>query len=167
MDSIFKLFNLKSEDVNSLLISTGACIAGSSVLASLTNSFQPNDIDIWLNDSVNSTNSIKIKQFLDLNNYEPICSKNSYYYTKYTVENFFNYEINKNIQIIYVKNDIRTIVSEFDLTICSVYYDGLNTNALYMDDINSRIMKVKNTWSAHKLESRIKKYSERGFTLVE
>jgi len=143
-------FNITDvESFRSLLTKTGGVVAGSSVLASKTGTFTPNDLDIWVqyafpNNGVNYTslygeNTLYMKSLDDdrINIYDRELLKLGYkgvpvsftardyesYKTIETIRQYAN-DNGKVIQVIFTRIPPIPNIDTFDFDICQFYWNA-------------------------------------------
>ena len=160
------------------LIETNAVIAGGSVLAAYTYTNNIKDLDIY----VNKKNAIKLRENLAKLKYN-FASYNiqSQYDQSFFIKNnilarftlMMHYKLPTiDIMIVPDNIDVRQVVTNFDLTFCEIWYDGINVYASNPKDFIEKKGTLKSDYLENLLLNfnkftinRIKKYIRKGFTI--
>jgi hypothetical protein len=175
---------LKSADnfnkLKTLLIETGAVIAGGSVLNAVTNYFI-NDIDVYVpcKNSIAFNNRIKEMIFpTEQSKRRGLCilTEASKYCRSFLrrngirrIHSFQTYrsEIIFDVMSVRNKRAITDVVTNFDLTCCQVWYDGTNIRASHPDHIRDKVGYLQGDYvplyinGNHFLRKRVQKYARR------
>lgn len=137
----------------------GACIAGSYVLESITNSFNANDINIWT--TAAGLAPIKAVLGIEFARAEPITAE--------FTDVHFSDRAGRTIRIIVVK-DVEDAIASFDFHCLKISWDGHILRKHHPDaftDADSRILTVTDVKDIKRLyETRLPKYYDRGFALA-
>lgn len=188
-----KLIPLINKDINSLLLPCHAIIAGGSLL-SLYNDETPKDVDIYVN--INNFQTL-LRQLRKINYH--YCNVWSYVVPPYDDSFFKQNNIlgrfvffpdkymdkiftskylptlkRPILDVIIVRRDVSlvSVVSNFDLTFCQIWYDGKTINATDPDDVVNKTGRLNDVYK-QKLYSgnqftirRLLKYIEKGFQIT-
>ena len=162
-------------------------LAGSSVLAALTGTFEPNDLDIWLRledtskllceedkHAAEKTNGLRLNtlhRFLLESEYQrDYRSRDAIAYMEmdhliHRIHNYTN-KAGKKIQLISTKQRLSTVLNDFDLNICCCWWQGRSIYARHPMALLRREFELyserQSKLTVHRL-GRIDKYIGRGF----
>ena len=159
------------------LIKNEALLAGGSVL-SVFSDLPINDLDIY----VNEKNAMTIyKDLLDIGYYkvENLCLAPPYdqsFFKKNHILSRFRLLIDNYIPIdlMIIKDEIKlvSVVTNFDLSFCEIWFDGQNVYAVDPEGIKNKEGRLKPEYNEALFKyfnkfiiNRIKKYGERGFKI--
>ena len=174
-----EIFNV----LNEALISENAYIAGGSVLSCYTNpQFHTDDLDIYVNQRNFNNLIIKLNNYYhfllgdDINLAPPydgsFFKKNN---ILFRIRGVSEKRINiKYIDIMVIPDEINItdVLSNFDLTICEIWYNGRTINGTSLADIKNKVGYLRKEYNDSLFKhlntfiiKRIKKYRERGFKI--
>ena len=183
-DTVYGVFGDKFGDFNAALISAEALVAGGSVLAPYTagssNSLHISDIDIYIHASKAEefVEVLKTKLeyvFRELGNYTAPAYDQSFFRRNNIVARF-RLESKKytyiDIMIIPDNITLLSVVTNFDLTFCEIWYDGKSVKASDPAGILAKTGMLKKDYVENLLVylnhftiKRLEKYVKKGFTI--
>ena len=178
-DTIITNFNKidNSQEIKKMLIESKSVISGGSLL-SLYNNEPFNDIDLY----VNVNNLSIVLHHLSKMMYSPLnkCQYISSSYCKsFFKENgiigrfpFTNGKYSIDVIVISEVKNIISVVSNFDLTFCEIWYDGKNIEATDFEGIVNKVGTIKESYKRKLIHDlnyytyiRIMKYTEKGYDI--
>jgi hypothetical protein len=172
-----EIFNV----LNDALITEKAYIAGGSILSCYSNiTFKTEDLDIYVNQS-NFNNFIiklsKVYTFTRHNHLAPPYDKSFFKKNNilFRIRGLSNTRIKIpaiDIMVIPDEINILDVLSNFDLTICEIWYNGKTVNGTNLTDIQNKVGYLRKEYNDSLFKhlnsfiiNRIKKYRERGFKI--
>lgn len=169
-DIILKKHGINSEDLNSLILKTGAFIAGgfiTNVLSPFRHNQSSNDIDIYLPKNSNHDLNLYLFSFyFNVLGYVLTHDTIGTYSDISSIENVMSYTTNKSeylpINLIIINETMDDLLKQFDLTCCMKSFDG--KDFYYIDD-NSYVTKIVKVTPY--TVGRIVKYISRGFHIED
>lgn len=183
----FKISQKSVDNLSNILKNNKAVIAGGSVLRSQTNikkdKKNKQDYDIYVNvknsynlwDQLNTLLTkydYKIGNVFTLPPYDESFFRQNHIYGRILCNSASNSR--PDIDIILVENDtpIIQVVTNFDLTVCEIWYDGISINTSDLEGIMTKKSKLRPAYTKKLLETfnpfllkRILKYKKRGFSI--
>ena len=168
--------NIDTTTLKKLLIDNNAIIAGGSVLASVIDG-TINDLDIYVNlknaqNFYNGLYKTGLAQYDYSNHLAPPYDKS--FLIKNNILSRFNTNLGIISDIMIVSDDVlvESVVENFDLSFCKIWYNGTDILTKHYQDILNRKGTLGNDYLEAYLRGntftarRMKKYSKRGFTIV-
>ena len=175
-------YNINFSEFKKIIIEVGALITGSFSLAGFLQQegidvgYEPNDMDIF----VSHIELDKLFSFIETYGYKKFEQNIDEYESFNEVDNYccvhgidhivsFRDENDKKIQVIVVKSDnIKEYVSKnFDLSVCISWWNVKeDTFETLVPELTKKKEMYMNTPLTKKLLTRIEKYKQRGFTIV-
>jgi len=182
ISKISNYLNLQNlEEFQNLLKDNKAIVAGGSVLSSYFSNGIINNVHIYINEK----NSVSFwKQFIkifnehfQINSSQP---KKDYddnvFFKKNIIKGRFSVKFTDKILYFIIVNDEiepESVISNFDLTFCEIWFDGTGVYANYPDDIRNKKCTLKDEYVKILIENdntflkeRIKNYEEKGFEVI-
>lgn len=172
--------------LNRVLTKTQSYIAGGFIVKSLTNYYSfrhvKQDIDIY----VNQKNVAELLRFfvenglfyVSSNNVAPVYDQSffrkNHISTRFFLSSFDNYKYNYTIDVMVIPDefDIKSVITNFDLTFCEVWWDGKEVGGTNIDDTINKTGILRKDYEKALIEdgnmfilNRISKYNKRGFTI--
>jgi hypothetical protein len=195
MESFLQSYHLPFEEFRTLVTDNNALVAGSAALAlylqqeGIDPGFEPNDLDIWVEDThdtwyasgrVNQlANSTKCTLFLVKHGYDLTTKFDStinehYYSTMTNIKHIFHF-INrhgKKVQLICVRdaNLVQYIHTHFDITACMTWWNSIDNifHTIYQGLTCRKEFEIlKDCMKEERTLARVEKYKARGFTVRE
>lgn len=177
---VIPIIESKYSDIKKLVLDSGGVIAGGSLL-SLYHDDKVNDIDIYVN-ARNFKTIFGIIDPLSMNTrhtyivppYDESFFRQNGIIGRFCFSVFMNGNEYINIDIIVVKNNIelRSVVTNFDLTFCEIWYDGNTINATNPNDVITKSGNLRDSYM-HRFRShnqftllRLQKYIKNGYKIV-
>lgn len=171
--------------LNTVLMKTQSYIAGGFIVKSLTGyysfGYNKEDIDIY----VNQKNVAELLRFfienglfcISSNNVAPVYDQ-SFFRKNHISTRFFLQSFGGNpyysidVMVIPDEFDIKSVITNFDLTFCEVWWDGKEVGGTNIDDTINKTGILRKDYEKALIEdgnmfilNRIKKYNKRGFTI--
>jgi len=168
--------------LNTVLIKTQSYIAGGFIVKSLTNYYSfghgKEDIDIY----VNQKNVAKLLRFfvenglfyVSSNNVAPVYDQSffrkNHISTRFFLRSFDNYKYNYTIDVMVIPDefDIKSVITNFDLTFCEVWWDGKEVGGTNIHDTINKTGILRKEYEKALIEdgnmfilNRISKYNKR------
>ena len=196
MEEFLRSYQLPFHAFRTLVTENNALVTGSAALAlylkqeGIAPGFEPNDLDIWIEDTHDTwfssgrvsklANSTQFTLFLAKHGYD-LTTKydstiNAQYYDNMTnikhIFHFMNRDIGKEVQLIMVResNLVQYIQNNFDLTACMSWWnaaDNVFRNSFPGLTCNKEIQILPRFTTKDRTLKRVEKYKERGFTIHE
>jgi hypothetical protein len=177
-------FHDKYEELNQAIINSEALIAGSSVLFQYQNFINSDNIDLDTYVHVSKAKTLvdylinELDYEIGFSNYitpeyDKSFFKKNHILARFRLVNNAS-RLNRppfDIMIINDEYSLTDIVSNFDLSICEIWYDGREVHATDIEGINNRVATLKQDYVNSLLTfnkftiNRIKKYEERDFKI--
>jgi hypothetical protein len=172
-----EIFNV----LNDALVTEKAYIAGGSILSCYSDvNFKTDDLDIYINQSNFNNFIIKLSKVYNFSRHNHLAPPydNSFFkknnilfrirgisYTRIKIPAI-------DIMIIPDEINILDVLSNFDLTICEIWYNGKTVNGTNLRDIQNKVGYLRKEYNDSLFKhlntfiiKRIKKYRERGFKI--
>ncbi len=176
-------FNDKYEELNQAIINSEALIAGSSVLFQYQNFINSDNIDLDTYVHVSKAKTLvdylinELDYEIGFSNYITPEYDKSFFKKNHILARFRLQHVGRkkyppfDIMIINDEYSLTDIVSNFDLSICEIWYDGREVHATDIEGINNRVATLKPDYVSSLLTfnkftiNRIQKYEERDFKI--
>ena len=179
---LIESYNINFNEFKKIITKVGALITGSFALAGFLQQegidigYEPNDMDIF----VSPLELDKLFSFIETYGYKKFEQNVDDYVSFNKVDNYccvhgidhivsFRNDNNKKIQVIVVKSDnIKEYINKnFDLSVCISWWNVDNdTFDTLVPELTKKKEMYVNTPLTKKLLTRIEKYKQRGFTIV-
>ena len=175
-----EMFNI----INATLISENAYIAGGSVLSCYSTNFETKDFDIYVNQSNFNNLIVKLNEIYKFSNMYTDSNLNlappyddSFFkknHILFRARGFCSTINVKYIDIMVIPDEINItdVLSNFDLTICEIWYNGRTIDGTDLEGIRNKIGRLRKEYNDSLFKNfnnfiikRINKYRERGFTI--
>lgn len=179
-DDLCTEFNVRIEFLSNILQQTEAVIAGGYILSHISKGWTSSDIDVY----VNLRNVVTLIQFFRSINYrisfihtappydQSFFRKNNIIQRIRMYHNQFGY-ISLDIIVILDDKTVESVVTNFDLTFCEVWYDGKDIKGSNLKDAIMKKGKLRVEYNKALFENfnnfiieRLKKYTYRGYKIT-
>ena len=169
--------NIDSKLLDKVLKDNNAIIAGGSVLASVIDGVI-NDLDIYVNlkNAQKFYNNLYTTSLIDSEYSRHIAPPydKSFLIKNNILSRFTTYMRSTKVDIMVVSDDVsvESVVENFDLSFCKIWYNGTDILTRYYQDIINRKGTLGKDYLEAYLEGnmftikRLKKYNKRGFTIT-
>jgi hypothetical protein len=180
INSMDDIFRSKWEILNTALIRASALIAGGGVLSPYIR-YAINDLDIYIHLSKANDFISVLKRNLDYildteGNYITPAYDQSFFRKNNIIARFrlYNQNIDIPIDVMIIPDEIPilSVVTNFDLTCCEIWYDGTKVSAVDTEGILNRTCELKKDYVDGFLNSlnlftieRVQKYMKKGFSI--
>jgi hypothetical protein len=170
-------------NLGNILIENNAIIAGGSVLSSITRTYGLRDLDVYVN-LRNAQNVYNALMKDGQNNYLKYSHTAPPYDQSFLIKNnilgrftaivgsgYLRHLTDIDIMIVADDVSVESVVENFDLSFCKIWYDGRKILTNYPDDVRNQTGTLGDDYLRAYLSGnaftakRIKKYTRRGFTI--
>jgi hypothetical protein len=169
--------------LNDALITEKAYIAGGSLVSCYSGlNFKTNDLDIYINQKNFNNFIIKLRKiyYISIRNDLAPPYDDSFFKKNHILFRIrcsaYNRSVNiKYIDIMVIPDEINIldVLSNFDLTICEIWYNGRTVNGTNLTDIKNKVGYLRKEYNDSLFKhlnlfiiKRIKKYRHRGFKII-
>ena len=170
--------------LNDALITENAYLSGGSVLSCYSNNFETYDLDIYINQKNFNNFIIKLNTIdcFGINNDVIMAPPYDGSFFKknnilFRITGYFIIETKiRNIDIMVVSDEINipeTVLRNFDLTICEIWYNGRTIDGSDLEGIKNKVGRLRKEYNDSLFKhlnsfiiNRIRKYRKRGFKII-
>jgi hypothetical protein len=182
------LIDFVSEDafnvLNDALITENAYLAGGSVLSCYSNNFETYDLDIYINQKNFNNFVIKLNNIDSFGIDDDVIMAPPYdgsFFKKnnilFRITCYFRIETKiRHLDIMVVSDEINipeTVLRNFDLTICEIWYNGRTIDGSDLEGIKNKVGRLRKEYNDSLFKhlnsfiiKRIRKYRKRGFEII-